>query len=159
MATLLPPAWRRKVVRMNASPPMLFRLLVIGWACVWIAALPLFHTHLPGGLEKSLAVPHTVFSSDLPGEFSAFSHRTAQDEAELSAFAFHSQELGFVASASSDDAKRKSPGQTASVLLLRVVPSADPTFERLPVASATEARRLWSEDSHGLRAPPSSVSL
>ncbi|HKR80186.1 MAG TPA: hypothetical protein VJR69_10835 [Nitrospira sp.] len=144
---------------MNASLLMLSRLLVIGWACVWSAALPLFHTHLPGGLEKSFAVPHTVFSSDLPGEFSAFSHRTAQDEAELSGFAFHSQELGFVASASSDDAKRKSPVQTASLLLLRVVPSVDPTFEQLPVASAIEPRRLWSEDSHGLRAPPSPVSL
>jgi hypothetical protein len=144
---------------MNASLLMLSRLLVTGWACVWLAALPLFHTHLPGGLDKSYAVPHTVFSSDLSGEFSAFSHRTAQDEAELSAFAFHSQELGFVASASSDEDKRKSPAQTASVLLLRVVPAADPTFEQLPVASATDARRLWAEDSHGLRAPPSSVSL
>lgn len=144
---------------MNASLLMLSRLLVIGWACVWIAALPLFHTHLPGGLEKSLAVPHTVFSSDLPGEFSAFSHRSGQDEAELSAFAFHSQELGFVASASSDVAKRKSSAQTASLLLLRVVPSAEPPFEPLPVASASEARRLWSDDSHGLRAPPLPVSL
>jgi hypothetical protein len=144
---------------MNASLLMLSRLLVIGWVCVWIAALPLFHTHVPDGLEKSLGVPHTVFSSDLPGEFSAFSHRTAHDEAELSAFAFQFQELGFVASASSDDSHRKSPPQTASLLLRGVVSYTDPTFERLPVTSATEPLRLWSEDSHGLRAPPSPVSL
>ena len=111
------------VVRMKASLVVLSRLLIIGWACVWVAALPLFHTHLPGAFEKPVGLPHTVFSSDLPGEFSAFSHRTAWDEAELSALAFHSQELGFVASASLDDGKRKPLGQSASVLLLPCYPS------------------------------------
>ena len=144
---------------MKASLIMLSRFLVIGWAGVWVAVLPLFHTHFPGGLETSLAVPHTVFSPDLPGEFSAFSHRTGQDEAELLAFAFHSQELGFVASASSDDDKRKSPGQTPSVFLLGVVLPAAPGFEKLPVASVAEPLGSWAQDSHGLRAPPSAVSL
>jgi hypothetical protein len=144
---------------MNASLSMLSRVLVIGWACVWIGALPLFHTHLPGGLDQSLALAHTVFSSDLPGEFSAFSHRTAQDETELSALAYHFQELGFVASASSDDDKRKSPGQTVSAFLLPVIPSAALTLEQQHIAPVPAAQRLWSQDSHGLRAPPSLVSL
>lgn len=144
---------------MKAALTMLARFLVIGWASVWVAALPLFHTHFPGGLEKFLAVPHTVFSSDLPGEFSAFSHRTTQDEAELSALVFHFQELGFVASASSDDDNRKSPGQATSVLVLPVVFFAAPTLEQLHVAAVPEPQRLWSQDSHGLRAPPAPVSL
>ena len=143
---------------MNASLLMLSRLLVIGWVCVWIAALPLFHTHVPDGLEKSLGVPHTVFSSDLPGEFSAFSHRTARDEAELSALGFHSQELGFVASASLDDGKRKPLGQTASVLLFRVTPSSLQTLQLLHDLPAAHPETLRSQDSHGLRAPPSPIS-
>ena len=144
---------------MHASRTMLARFLIIGWACVWVGALPLFHTHFPGGLEASLAVPHTVFSSDLPGEFSAFSHRTAQGETELSALALRFQELGFVASTSSDDGKRKSPGQPASVFLLRTIASADSAFEPLHVPAILEPQRLWSQDSHGLRAPPSVISL
>ena len=144
---------------MNASLLMLSRLLVIGWACVWSAALPLFHTHFSGELGKSLAMPHTVFSSDLPGEFSAFMHRTAQDESELSSFALNFQELGFVASASFDGDKRKAPGQTASVFVPSVVPSAAPTLEQLHDARVPESQGLWSRDSHGLRAPPSPISL
>ena len=144
---------------MNASLTTLSRCLLIGWACVWAAALPLFHTHFPGGLEKPFAVPHTVFSSDLPGEFSAFSHKRAQDEPELSAPAFHFQELGFVASASSDDDKRKSHGQMASEIVLPVASSAALTSERLHVAPVPASQHLWSQDSHGLRAPPSPVSL
>lgn len=144
---------------MKASYIMLSRFFVIGWACVWVTALPLFHTHFSGELGKSLAMPHTVFSSDLPGEFSAFMHRTAQDESELSAFALNFQELGFVASASFDGDKRKAPGPTASVFLPRVVPSAAPTLEQLHVALVSESQRLWSQDSRGLRAPPSPVSL
>lgn len=143
---------------MKASLIMLSRFLVIGWACVWVTALPLFHTHFSGQLGKSLAMPHTVFSSDLPGEFSAFIHRTAQDESELSAFAFNFQELGFVASTSFDGDKRKAPSQSASVFPLPVLTSAA-AVENVHLSSRPEAQRLWSQHSHGLRAPPSSISL
>lgn len=145
-------------MRMRASLVVLSRLLIIGWACVWVAALPLFHTHLPGAFEKPVGLPHTVFSSDLPGEFSAFSHRTAWDEAELSALAFHAQELGFVASASLDDGKRKPLGQSASVLLFRVIPLSLQTLQLLHELPAAHPQTFWSQDSHGLRAPPSAVS-
>jgi len=142
---------------MKASLVVLSRLLIIGWACVWVAALPLFHTHLPGAFEKSVGLPHTVFSSDLPGEFSAFSHRTAWDEAELSALAFHSQELGFVASASLDDGKRKPLGQSASVLLFHVSPPSLQTLQLLHDLPTAHPETFRSQDSHGLRAPPSLV--
>lgn len=145
-------------MHMKASVVVLSRLLIIGWGSVWIAALPLFHTHLPGAFEKPVGLAHTVFSSDLPGEFSAFSHRTARDEAELSALGFHSQELGFVASASLDDGKRKPLGQTASVLLFRVTPSSLQTLQLLHDLPAAHPETLRSQDSHGLRAPPSPIS-
>jgi len=145
-------------VRMKASLVVLSRLLIIGWASVWIAALPLFHTHLSGAFEKPVGLAHTVFSSDLPGEFSAFSHKTARDEAELSALAFHPQELGFVASASLDDSKRKPLGQTASVLLFPVTPSSLQTLQLLHDLPAAHPETLRSQDSHGLRAPPSPVT-
>ena len=146
-------------MRMRASLVALSRLLIIGWATVWVAALPLFHTHLPGAFEKPVGLPHTVFSSDLPGEFSAFSHRTAWDEAELSALAFHSQELGFVASASLDDGKRKPLGQPTSVFLLPFTPPALLTPRLLYDLRVAQPETLWSSDSHGLRAPPPPVSL
>ena len=145
-------------MRVKASLVVLSRLLIIGWASVWVAALPLFHTHLPGAFEKSVGLPHTVFSSDLPGEFSAFSHRTAWDEAELSALAFNTQELGFIASASLDDGKRKPVGQTASVVLFRVTPPTLQTLHPLHDLPAVHPETLWPQDSHGLRAPPSPLS-
>jgi hypothetical protein len=144
---------------MNASLAVLSKLLIVGWASVWVAALPLFHTHLPGAFEKGVGLPHTVFSSDLPGEFSVFSHhRTASDQAELSAPALHSPELGFVASASLDDGKRKPLGQTASLFLPSVSPDRLLAFRRVHAHPVILPEPGWSPDSHGLRAPPAPVS-
>jgi hypothetical protein len=137
---------------------ILSRFLVIAWACVWVAALPLFHTHLSGPLDKAVGLPHTVYSADLPGEFSAFSHRQANDEAEFSTLAFHSEELGFVVSASLNDGQRKPLEQTASASVLPVMCPACVTtrlLDDLPVAPPNTFR---SSDSHGLRAPPVPVS-
>ena len=139
---------------MRVSLIVLSRFLLIGWASVWVAALPLFHTHLPAVFETPVGLPHTVFSSDLPGEFSAFSHRTAWDETELTTLALNSQELGFVASASLDDGKRKPLGQTTSVFLLRVPPPSLLTFRLFHDLPVAQTEILWLPDSHGLRAPP-----
>jgi hypothetical protein len=119
---------------------------------VWAGALPLFHTHIPAALDKSGGLPHTVFSSDLPGEFAAFSHRTVSDEAELSAPTFHSQELGFAATASVDG-KRKPLEQTASASL-HVIRPAFVTVRLDHDLPLTQCDTLHSSDSHGLRAPP-----
>jgi hypothetical protein len=143
---------------MRVSLAVLFKLLIIGWASVWVAALPLFHTHLPGAFEKPVGLPHTVFSSDLPGEFTAFSHRTATDQAELSASAYNSQELGFVASAPLDDGKRKPLAPTASLVLAIVSPHALPASGLLRDLPPGQPEHSWSPDSHGLRAPPAPVS-
>ena len=143
---------------MKASLLILSRFLVIGWACVWVAALPLFHTHMPGVLDKPVGLPHTVFSSDLPGEFSAFSHRTASDDAEFSPLAFHSQELGFAASASLDDGKRKPFEHTASASLVPMNRPALLTIRLLHHLPLAQPETFRSFESHGLRAPPEPLS-
>jgi hypothetical protein len=143
---------------MKASLVVALRILIIGWASVWVVALPLFHTHLPGVLDKPVGLPHTVFSSDLPGEFSAFSHRTTTDEAEFSALAFHSQELGFVTSASLDDGKRKPLGHTASLFLAPVTPRSLPAIRLLEDLPALQPDSIYAPASHGLRAPPGPLS-
>jgi hypothetical protein len=141
---------------MKGSLVILSKLLIIGWASVWIAALPLFHTHVPDAFEKPVGLPHTVFSSDLPGEFSAFNHRTAKDDSELSPLSFNSEELGFIASASLDDGKRKPLEQTACLFFFPVTASAHVAFRFLrPV---TQSDPLWSPHSYGLRAPPAPAS-
>ena len=46
-------------------------LLTLVWVIIWIATVPLFHTHLPDAsdLTSPQGLAHTVFSPDLPGEF------------------------------------------------------------------------------------------
>src|SRR5262247_3858327 len=76
------------------------RLLVLVWVIAWVITVPLFHIHLPDisdrlGSQRSVA--HTVFSPDLPGEFSRFSNN--QDHfTHLSSKVLNSPELGFVLS-------------------------------------------------------------
>src|SRR5690242_15664131 len=48
-------------------------LLTLVWVITWVATVPLFHTHLPDvndGRASHHGLAHTVFSPDLPGEFS-----------------------------------------------------------------------------------------
>ena len=132
---------------------VLSRFLLIGWASVWIAALPLFHTHLPSLLQQSIGLPHTIFSPDLPGEYWAFSHKTDQDASELFASGSSSSELGFVAS-SEEDAKRKTEERSVILILPSVVSTtlASQRIETLPVIIDPNAR--WFPHIHGLRAPP-----
>jgi hypothetical protein len=134
------------------------RLLLIGWASVWITALPLFHTHLPSIFQKPVGIPHTVFSGDLPGEYWALNHATTPDESDLSVLASNSPELAFVASLE-DDGKRKPWKEGNSVL---VVPFASPVLLRsnwLLRPAVIDPTIRWSPYTHGLRAPPEPVSL
>ena len=45
------------------------RIGVFGWLVLWILTVPLFHIHTVSETRQGL--PHTVFSPDLPGEYSA----------------------------------------------------------------------------------------
>lgn len=46
------------------------RILVALWLSLWILWLPLFHIHIQ--TETQRGISHTVFSPDLPGEYSPF---------------------------------------------------------------------------------------
>ena len=137
---------------------VLSRLLLIGWASVWFAALPLFHTHLPGAFQQRLGLPHTVFSPDLPGEYWEFSHKTAPDEFQLSGLVFSSPELGFVASLE-EDGKRKPLLERTSFFLLPFVSSTLLTSQHFERLSITHPKTRWSSYTRGSRAPPAPVSF
>lgn len=134
----------------------LSRFLLIGWASLWIAALPLFHTHVPGVLQQPFGVPHTIFSPDLPGEFLAFGQKTAPDDSELSVLVSNSPELGFVASW--EDGKRKPLTQHGSLVLLAFIPPILLASHRIRQVSLMDPNSRWSPQSHGFRAPPATVS-
>jgi hypothetical protein len=145
-------------VRVRSALIVLSRFLLIGWASVWIAALPLFHTHLPSIFQQPVGVPHTVFSPDLPGEFWAFNHQTAPDESDLSVLVMNSPELDFVASLE-EDGKRKSWEDGGSVLAVLLSSTACPQSRWVPPPAIRDLHCRWSPFSHGLRAPPQPVSL
>jgi len=132
------------------------QLLLIGWASLWVMALPLFHTHLPGIFQPPIGVPHTVFSPDLPGEYSAFSHKTSVDASQLSVLASSSPELGFVASP--EDDKRNpliQPIYAGSLLFLPACPGATVGLKLL----LSDSHSCWSPHAHWFRGPPLSISL
>ena len=132
------------------------RVLLIGWASVWLTALPLFHIHLPGVFEQSIGLAHTVFSVDLQGEYAAFDHTTAPDEFRLSILASNSPELGFVATPG--EGKKRPLIQLISVLSLFFLPPlSGASVGQDPPLVASNSR--WSPHVRWFRGPPSSVSL
>ena len=59
----------------------LWRLLLVAWLIPWITTAPLFHIHIPDNthwLSPLQGSVHTVFTPDLPGEFSRPSHEDRQ---------------------------------------------------------------------------------
>ena len=143
-------------VRVRKALVVLSRFVLIGWASVWIAALPLFHTHLPSVLQQPVGLPHTIFSPDLPGEYLAFGQKTTTDEFELSVLVSNSPELGFVASL--EDGKRKSLPQPGTILLLSLGPPILLASQRIQELPLMDPTTRWSPESHGFRAPPLPVS-
>jgi hypothetical protein len=138
------------------------RLLILAWVILWIRTVPLFHIHLPDISDGPAAfqggLAHTVFSPDLPGEFSRFCHVSQQNHfAQVSKRVSNSPELDFVLS--SEDSKSQKIGEP-SVLGVLCCP---PNRLSLP-NSANESRPIHSRllvfaATQGPRAPPSVVSL
>jgi hypothetical protein len=107
--------------------------------------------------QPPLGVPHTVFSPDLPGEYSAFNHKTVPEESDLSVLASNSPELGFVASV--EDGTRKPLFESTSISLVFVAPSALRVLsERVQQLALLDPNTPWSPSSHGFRAPPAPFS-
>ena len=85
-----------------------FHLLTCAWVIIWVTTVPLFHTHLPDvndALAPRQGLAHTVFSPDLPGEFSC----THNNVLHLSTKAQNSPELGFAISTDSPETSFEGP--------------------------------------------------
>jgi len=139
-----------------------FSFLIFAWLILWVTTVPLFHTHLPdtsGGptsLQGGLA--HTVFSPDLPGEFSRSYNVTHQPRFfHLSNRVSNSPELGLVLL--DDDDKHRKIGQPSVLAVLRCVPTS-PLVPRSTIGSAAILSRLLLFVAPlGPRPPPSVISL
>ena len=136
------------------------RLLVSVWVITWVTTIPLFHTHLPDifdGEASQSGVAHTVFSPDLPGEFSRFSNTNHHDQfAHLSSRVLNSPELDFVLSECSKDRAGKQPSVFS---ILCCLPNR-PLLPTVAIESRAIPRGLLVlAGRQGPRAPPSVVSL
>lgn len=133
------------------------RLLVLVWVVAWVTTVPLFHIHLPD-ISDRLATPgsvaHTVFSPDLPGEFSRFSNN--QDHyTHLSKKVLNSPELGFTLSSASKDREAAQPSALSVSFCLLNRPSWPTSVLELP---ALPRQLLVFGASQSPRAPPSITS-
>lgn len=129
-------------------------LLTLAWVIIWVAAVPLFHTHLPDVTDRSTSyqgLAHTVFSPDLPGEFARFSTTHHGPFSQLSNRVSNSPEVGFVFSA----------WQVGGPDVLSVSSLLDPPFlSKSVVESHTVHPRTFAFSvSRSPRGPPLMVSL
>jgi hypothetical protein len=129
-------------------------LLTLAWVILWVAAVPLFHTHLPDvndGLASHQGLAHTVFCPDLPGEFSS-PHRSA---VHLSTKSQNSPELGFVLS--TEDSKNRTEEEPSALYVLSCQ-LARSTAGMSAIESRAAHRKYYPlDDHHASRAPPSLV--
>jgi len=136
------------------------RLLCMVWVITWVMTVPLFHTHLPDlsdGQASKSGVAHTVFSPDLPGEFTRCSNANHHDQfAHLAMRVLNFPELDFVLSECSKDREGKQP----SVLSIRCCLLNGPLLPTAAIESRAIHRGLVGlAGPQGPRAPPSIVSL
>ena len=138
------------------------RVMILAWVIIWVAIIPLFHTHLPdlsnGPAALQGGVAHTVFTPDLPGEFSRFSHVTHPDHfAQVSNRISNSPELNFVLS--SEDSKSRKLVKHSVLVILCDLPNT-PFLPNSAIESQPIPRKLLVfEAPQGPRAPPSVVSF
>ncbi len=84
----------------DLTPPgqilTLWPFLILIWLTVWLSAVPLSHIHIPDTTDDWSVLhsggAHTVFTPDLPGEFSCSDH---DNVVHLSRRVMNSSELGF----------------------------------------------------------------
>lgn len=128
------------------------RFVILAWAIIWFTTVPLFHTHLPDTDRQASqgGVAHTVFSPDLPGEFTRFSIIHYGPFSQLSNRVSNSPELGFIFSA----------WQVTAPDVLEVGTLLDAPFLSTSVNAphAARCKSLLLPTSSSPRAPPSVMS-
>ena len=132
------------------------RLLILAWIILWVVTVPLFHTHLPdvsGGLGTRGGLAHTVFSPDLPGEFSSFSRAVQPDHfAQLSNPISNSPELDFVLSL--EDSKSRKTGDPNVLVVFFSLPRTSFSFTLALKSGFTQNRPLLFAALQSPRGPP-----
>lgn len=135
------------------------RLAILTWVILWIATVPLFHTHLPDayGPPSQAGLAHTVFSRDLPGEFSRLPYASHEDHfAQVSNRVSNSPELNFVLSSEDPESRKMGEHSVSGVLCKlrdRMCFSGSVIEWQVPHRSL-----LLFAGSPGPRAPPSAIS-
>ena len=130
-----------------------YRLLVLVWVIAWITTAPLFHIHLPDisdRLTSQGGVAHTVFSPDLPGEFTRFSNNQGHCT-HLSKKVLNSPELSFIISSVSKDREVAQPSALSVSFCLLNWRSWPTSVLKSP---ALPTQLLVFRDSQSPRAPP-----
>jgi len=136
--------------------------LILAWLIMWVTTVPLFHTHLPdttdGPISLQGGVAHTVFSPDLPGEFSRSLVGTQQENIfRLSNRVSNSPELGILLL--EDDPKHRKVGQPSVLAVFCGLPTR-PLLPHASIESAAIHRRYFLFVApQGPRPPPSVISL
>jgi len=136
-----------------------FSLLILVWLIPWVTTVPLFHTHLPDATDEPAfrqgGLAHTVFSPDLPGEFSRSFDVTDQDHfTHVSNRVSNSPELGF-ALLEEDSKKDRMLGPQIVISILWCLPNK-PLLPNSTIESHPKhLRLLLSTAPQGPRAPPS----
>jgi hypothetical protein len=135
-----------------------WRLLMLSWLIVWVASVPFFHLHFPDNTDRWSSLrsggAHTVFTPDLPGEFSLpFTHANDRRSAHLSLPVVNSPELSLVLSEQKSNNHEPKP---SSLLLYLTSVIADPPL--LPGGTFTRPRKRGNCCDHialhASRAPP-----
>src|SRR5215831_300701 len=147
-------------MRVRSQTLLSARPLVLAWTVIWIATVPLFHTHLPDISDRAIStggIAHTVFSPDLPGEFFRFSAASQGPSTHLSNRALHAPELGFVFS--SEDPNDREVGDSSVPGVLCRLLSERPVRQQAVIEwPILHHRPLIFAVLQGPRAPPAVVS-
>lgn len=140
------------------------RILITLWLSLWILSLPLFHIHTQTEMQRG--IPHTVFSPDLPGEYSPLKTDSVghkQDTQQKTGHAAHLRsgssypELGFTTPVPQKDKHHKQRLNTV-VDGLHPLQDDDSSWSLL-VHHPDQRRNGISLIARSSRAPPLTASL
>src|SRR5262249_950938 len=106
--------------------PISFRIFFLPWMLTWVLVAPLFHIHTLDAQENHSGSPntltHTVFTPDLPGEYSAQSSidqtETQKHQGALATHFLHYSEEAFTLFSSKASSRQYTQGLVSQAHLL-----------------------------------------
>ena len=144
--------------------PTVVHVLALSWLITWVLSVPLFHIHALDAQEdrsfSQTALPHTIFSPDLPGEYAprTAAHRSGTPENQP-ALSIHFQSYSEIAIGlfNDDDNKKRKDRLQPAVYLSRHAFSLSfslPESDRHVIPRVTSPPFLLLGSSTPSRAPP-----